>query len=202
MERGWLAIPFLVVVFFSLPPLASWATEQTILPPNFILRLGIIRENETHLVMYIKNIFLLFSTLRNKMQNTYANTGRICCFRYELVYLFLTFVSSTRGERHNFYYADHLQWAAHLVMFKICVGKDLQNLTTYLNCIRTNSPPQWLKLNSLPIWSNINSQLTLFQNPQIIRTISSGHDVIHTPIHFLSGVYNDNGDCHILCARA
>ena len=38
---------------------------------NFILRLGIIRENETHLVMYIKNIFLLFSTPRN---NTHTHT--------------------------------------------------------------------------------------------------------------------------------
>ena len=28
------------------------------------------------------------------------------------------------------------------------------------------------------------TQLTLFQNPQIIRTIYSGHDVIHTPAPF------------------
>ena len=45
-------------------------------------------------------------------------------------------------------------------------------------------------------------QLTLFQNLQILRTIASRHDVIHTPAHFLSGVYYDNCDCHILCERA
>ena len=41
------------------------------------------------------------------------------------------------------------------------------------------------------LWLNgpiSTSQLTLFQNPQILRTISSGHDVIHTPAHFQSGV--------------
>ena len=32
--------------------------------------------------------------------------------------------------------------------------------------------------------SMVQSQLTLLQNPQIHRTISSGHDVIHTPASF------------------
>ena len=32
--------------------------------------------------------------------------------------------------------------------------------------------------------SMVLSQLTLFQNPQILRTISFGHDVIHTPAPF------------------
>ena len=57
----------------------------------------------------------------------------------------------------------------------------------------------WQKIHFLPAWSNVNLQLTLFQNPQILRTISSRHDV-HP--HFLSGVHYDNGDCHILFARA
>ena len=41
------------------------------------------------------------------------------------------FGSSTRGERHISYYADYIIWphkrAAHLAMFKISVGRDLQN---------------------------------------------------------------------------
>ena len=37
------------------------------------------------------------------------------------------FGSSTWGERHNSYYVNHPQHAAHLVMFKISVGRDLQN---------------------------------------------------------------------------
>ena len=32
--------------------------------------------------------------------------------------------------------------------------------------------------------SMVQSQLTLFQNPQILRTISSRHDVIHIPAPF------------------
>ena len=38
--------------------------------------------------------------------------------------------------------------------------------------------------NCLPTWSKVNSQLTLFQNLQILSTIASGHDVIHTPASF------------------
>ena len=43
------------------------------------------------------------------------------------------FGSSTRGERHNSYYANHPQRAAHLVMFKISVGRDTKIPTTYFN---------------------------------------------------------------------
>ncbi len=42
---------------------------------------------------------------------------------------------------------------------------------------------------------NPNSQLILFQNPQILRTISSGYDVIHTPAPFpVWGLIMSNGD--------
>ena len=69
------------------------------------------------------------------------------------------FSSSTRGERYNSYYANNLQRAAHLVMFKISVGRDLKNPTTYLNGRELNSMPQWQNLNYLPPWSNVKSQL-------------------------------------------
>ena len=42
-----------------------------------------------------------------------------------------------------------------------------------------HSLSQLQKLNCLPAWSTVNSQLTLFQNLQIPRTIASGRDVIH-----------------------
>ena len=32
--------------------------------------------------------------------------------------------------------------------------------------------------------SSVQSQLTSFKNPQILRTISSRHDIIHTPARF------------------
>ena len=38
--------------------------------------------------------------------------------------------------------------------------------------------------NCLSTYSKVNSQLTLFQNLQILRTIASRHDIIHTPTLF------------------
>ena len=38
--------------------------------------------------------------------------------------------------------------------------------------------------NCLPTWSTVNSQMTHFQKLQILRTIASGYDVIHTPASF------------------
>ena len=38
--------------------------------------------------------------------------------------------------------------------------------------------------NCQPTLSKVNSQLTLFQNLQILRTITFGHDAIHTPAPF------------------
>ena len=48
------------------------------------------------------------------------------------------------------------QRAAYLVVFKISVGRSLQNLTTCLKDRRPNSMPQWQKFNGLPPWSNLN----------------------------------------------
>ena len=51
--------------------------------------------------------------------------------------------------------------------------------------------------------STVKIQLTSFLNPQSLKTISSGHDVIHTPASFpVLGFIMTNGDCHILSARA
>ena len=87
------------------------------------------------------------------------------------------FSSSTWGKKHNSYNANHTQCVAHLVMFKISVGRDTKNLNSTLCPHGSNST---FCLHG-PIST---SQLTLFQNPQILRTISSGHDIIHTPAPF------------------
>ena len=105
-------------------------------------------------------------------------TGRLCCFRDERFINFWLRFMVTRRERHSSYKSmlTILRWrAAHLVMFKISVGRDPKNPSMSLN--GRNSP---LCLHG-PIST---SQLTLFQNRQILRTISSGHDVIHTPASF------------------
>ena len=87
------------------------------------------------------------------------------------------------------------QRAAHLVIFKISI-----------RLCRSRSK----KLNRMPLWFNLQlllqrsrTQLTSFQNPQTLWTISSGHDVIHTPALLpVWGVIIANGDCHILSAQA
>ena len=84
----------------------------------------------------------------------------------------------TRGERHNSYYADppH-QCAAHLVMFKISVGRDPKNPTTSFN--GQNSTAEYPTLTSM-----VQSQLTSFHILQFSGQLSSRHDVIHTPAPF------------------
>ena len=123
-----------------------------------------------------------------------VKTGGLCCSGTNGL-LTSGFGSSTRGKRHNSYYADHTIWphqrAAHLAMFKIFVCRDPKNSTLRLNSRipttqlhgrKLNSLcPNGRELNCLPAWSNVKFQLTLFQNPQILRTIFNGHDVIHTP---------------------
>ena len=116
--------------------------------------------------------------------NTYANTqantnaGGLCCSGTNGLLISWLRPIATRGERHNSFYVNHYIRAAHLVMFKISIHLH-RSRPEKLNCHRNGR-----KLNSLPPWSNLNSQLTLFQNPQIFRTISSGHDIIHTPSPF------------------
>ena len=97
------------------------------------------------------------------------------------------FGSSTRGERHNSFYSNpnyadarRIMWCVRSLSVEIC-----KTPTTCLNDIELNSLcPNGRELSYLPQWSNVNFQLTLFQNPQIIRTISSGHDAIHIPAPF------------------
>ena len=86
---------------------------------------------------------------------------------------------------------------AHLVVFKISVSRDLKIPTTSFNgqnpthngqipnsCF--NGPISTLCLNGRNSTVCLHGPISTnsFQNPQILRTISSGHDVIHTPAPF------------------
>ena len=77
----------------------------------------------------------------------------------------------------------HLQWSkSNPQLFNSMA----ESPTTRLHG-STSTLTVWLsggETNCLPPWSNVNFQLTLFQNPQILRAISSGHDVILTPAPF------------------
>ena len=81
-----------------------------------------------------------------------------------------------------------------LVMIKISIHL-CQSRSEKFNRNLNGRKLYWLQ------WSN--TQLTSFQNPQILRIISSGHDVIHTPAPFpVWGFIMSNGDCHTLCMQA
>ena len=65
--------------------------------------------------------------------------------------------------------------------------------------------PEWQELNFLPTWSNVNCPTTMFlksSDYQIISPSLLGMTSSTLQSYFLSGVYYDNGDCHILFARA
>ena len=104
------------------------------------------------------------------------------CFGYER-FINSCFGSSTRGERHNSYYANHPQRVAHLMMFKIFAGRDPKKPTSSTAQIQLFTSTAGTQLSAFMVQSQL-SILTLFQNPQILRTITSGHDVIHTPLPF------------------
>ena len=95
-------------------------------------------------------------------------------------------------ERHTqFLNANHTmltlpQRAAHLVMFKIPI---------HLCRMRSE------KLNRTP--QRLKNQLLSFQNPQILRAISSGHDLLHTPASFPVWCFiMTDDDCYIISTRA
>ena len=122
------------------------------------------------------------------------------------------FGSSTRRERRNSNYAGptntlRIPWCLRSLSAEIRKTPAICLNSRELNSLCPNGReliylPSWQKPNNLPAWSSVNLKLTLLQKPQILGTISSGHYGLHTPAHFLSGVYYDNGDCHILWARA
>ena len=90
------------------------------------------------------------------------------------------FGSSTRGERHNSYYANPTPNVRHTLWCLRSLSVEIRKSST----AEISTSTQWQKFNCLPPLSNLNFLLTLFQNPQILMTISSGHDVIHTPASF------------------
>ena len=82
----------------------------------------------------------------------------------------LTSSMGTRGERHNSYHVNHPQHAAHLVMFKISVGRDLKKQTT--------SSTAQIQLSTYSFSKSLNSQDHLFRawryphsSPWFIMTI-------------------------------
>ena len=104
-------------------------------------------------------------------------------------FLISEFGSSTRGERDtilNHSILTKLKRSAHLVVFKISIGRDLQNSMIRLQLLniivltQLDWPP--VTTNSTRLQSS--TQLTCFSKYPNSQPIASGHDVIHTPISF------------------
>ena len=103
-----------------------------------------------------------------------AKTGGICCFGYERFYQLLT--SILRHEERGTILTMLTIPNAQLILW--CFRSlllEIRKTQLHLSTVETQLHLQW---------SKSNSQLTLFQNPQILRTISSRHDVIHTQASF------------------
>ena len=85
--------------------------------------------------------------------------------------------------------------AVRHMMSKISVGRDLQNSNFEI--------PQWQRtLLSACMGQSQFLNWLFFQNPQILNTSLLGMPSSTLQSHFLSGIYYDNDDCHILSARA
>ena len=101
---------------------------------------------------------MLYNHINNNCANTYAetqadsNTQVTLLFRYEHL-LTSEFGSLIQGKRDNSYYADCTIWphkrAAHPIVFKISVGRDLQNSMVRLQPLNTRILIQLL--NCLPL---------------------------------------------------
>ena len=122
--------------------------------------------------------------MQNTVQNKYTGDSLV---KVRTVVLTSEFGSSARGERQNYYNADHIIWphkhAAHLVMFKISVCRHPKNPSTF-STAQSQLQLNGRELNSLSTWSNVNPQLTSFLKSSNSQPISSGYDVIHTPASF------------------
>ena len=95
------------------------------------------------------------------------------------------FGSLTWGERHNSYSANHPQRVAHLVVFKISVGRDPKILTfaiTVENSILFAPMAENSTFCLHGVMSTFNSlffKILKFSGPSLL-----GHNVIHTPAPF------------------
>ena len=132
------------------------------------------------------------SHLNNNNNNSNKNTGGLCRFGYERVNQFLASVlGNTRRETQIIeVYANHTMLTPPQTRgssFGLCRSRPSK---IWSHLIRSE------KLNR-------HLQILSFQNPQILRTISSGHDVIHTPGPFpVWSFIMTYDDCRILSARA
>ena len=151
-----------------------------------------------------------------------SNTGTTPLFRYERLTSWLLISVFRHEERDTIlkslsstFYTNKTpkslvgphKRAAHPVVFKISVGRDLQNSKVRFQLLNTmvltqlqlsTWPKSTFQLNWSPFgnqlawspvnyqfdWPTVETQLTSFSKSPNSQPIASGHDVIHTPASF------------------
>ena len=125
-----------------------------------------------------------------------TETGRLCCSGKNAFFNFWLRFFVTRRRTQFLLRWPHKR-SAHPVMFKISVGRDLKIPTTSKFNSGLNGEKSTSKLNgptSTPNW--LFFKILKFSGPSLPSMTS-----FTLQPYFLSGVYYDNADCHILCTR-
>ena len=145
----------------------------------------------SHVLSHV--VWWKYSQIHNTIASTNANTIQANSVAHIRTVLFTSgFGSSTRGERHNSFHADHT-----LSRCLRSLSVEIRKTQLHLQYSKFNSqlPTQWQEPNFLPAWSNVNLQLTLFQNPQILSPSLLGMTSATLQPHFSCLGFN-------FCARA
>ena len=164
-----------------------------------------------NLVISITTVLQIHIQIQSNTQHKCMySCRRVLLFRYERFINFLTSVLRHEDRDTILAMLSILSDATNVRRILWCFGSlsvEIRKSQLHLSTANPNSQlsslyPNNKELNYRRSWSYLNFSTAVFLKSSNSLLISSGHDVIHAPTHFLSGVYYDNGDCHILCARA
>ena len=170
--------------------------------------------------MFVFLIVIIIYHNPNDINNnsTYTNTKhywqtqihrQLCCTGTNVLLLTSDFGSSTRGETQFLkVFRNHTmlttpQNVQHISWSNLNFSTPWSDPTSHHHG-RTPTSTVCLngrELNCLPTWSKVNSRL-FFKIFKFSEPLLPGMTSFTLQLHFLFGVYYDNCDCHILCARA
>ena len=128
---------------------------------------------------------MIFITTVHIQTQANTNTGGLCCSGTNSLLISWLLTSILRHEERDpiLTMLTPSPRAAHLVVFKISFGRDPKNLNHRRNCRELNSQLNG-RNSTICLHGPISTPNWLFSKSSNFRTISSGHDVIHTPALF------------------
>ena len=145
--------------------------------------------------VFSEDLLIQYVVYCDDINNNTNNRSGLCHSWYERVYFFLSLdlINTRRETKIIWDNTNHTMLTPPTIRGASCRVKDLNSFCW--------SRPKLISSGQIrkiqPPASTVEPQLSSFQNPKILRTISSGYDVIHT----LNGT-SCPIDCHILSARA